>query len=72
MMPGRISLPMALSANDQFFWLSLIKTGSKQTYIAKKYGTSQPNIYNWPKKNRLQDIKPEYQIIVIRVRNRAV
>jgi len=40
--------------------ISLIKTGSKQTYIAKKYGTSQPNLYNWLKKNRLQDINPEY------------
>lgn len=40
--------------------ISLIKTGSKQTYIAKKYGTSQPNLYNWLKKNGLQDIKPEY------------
>jgi DNA invertase Pin-like site-specific DNA recombinase len=40
--------------------VSLIKTGSKQTYIAKKYGTSQPNLYNWLNKNGLQDIKPEY------------
>ena len=40
--------------------ISLIKTGSKQTYIAKKYGTSQPNLYNWVKKNGLQGIKPEY------------
>jgi DNA invertase Pin-like site-specific DNA recombinase len=40
--------------------ISLIKTGSKQTYIAKKYGTAQPNLYNWLKKNGLQDIKPEY------------
>jgi len=40
--------------------ISLIKTGSKQTYIAKKYGTSQPNLYNWLNKNGLQDIKPEY------------
>jgi len=40
--------------------ISLIKTGSKQTYIAKKYGTSQPNLYNWVKKNGLRGIKPEY------------
>jgi DNA invertase Pin-like site-specific DNA recombinase len=40
--------------------ISLIKTGSKQTYIAKKYRTSQPNLYNWLKKNGLQDIKLEY------------
>jgi DNA invertase Pin-like site-specific DNA recombinase len=40
--------------------ISLIKTGSKQTYIAKRYGTSQPNLYNWVKKNGLRGIKPEY------------
>jgi DNA invertase Pin-like site-specific DNA recombinase len=40
--------------------ISLIKTGSTQIYIAKKYGTSQPNLYNWVKKNELQGIKPEY------------
>jgi DNA invertase Pin-like site-specific DNA recombinase len=40
--------------------ISLIKTGSKQIYIAKKYGMSQPNLYNWLKKNGLQGIKPEY------------
>jgi DNA invertase Pin-like site-specific DNA recombinase len=40
--------------------ISLIKTGSKQTYIAKKYGTSQPNLYNWLKKNGLRGIYPEY------------
>lgn len=40
--------------------ISLIKTGSTQVYIAKKYGTSQPNLYNWLKKNGLQVIKPEY------------
>lgn len=40
--------------------ISLIKTGSKQIYIAKKYGMSQPNLYNWLKKNGLHGIKPEY------------
>ncbi len=40
--------------------ISLIKTGSTQTYIAKKYRTTQPNLYNWLKKNGLRDIKPEY------------
>lgn len=39
---------------------ALIKTGSTQVYIAKKYKTTQPNLYNWIKKNGLQDIKPEY------------
>jgi DNA invertase Pin-like site-specific DNA recombinase len=40
--------------------VSLLKTGSTQTYIAKKYRTSQPNLYNWLKKNELQNVKPEY------------
>jgi Site-specific recombinases, DNA invertase Pin homologs len=40
--------------------ISFIKTGSTQIYIAKKYGTSQPNLYNWVKKNGLQYLKPEY------------
>ena len=40
--------------------ISLIKTGSTQVYIAKKYSTSQPNLYNWLKKNGLQGVKPEY------------
>ncbi|MEI7638176.1 MAG: recombinase family protein [Syntrophus sp. (in: bacteria)] len=40
--------------------ISFIKTGSTQIYLAKKYGTSQPNLYNWLKKNGLQDVKPEY------------
>jgi len=40
--------------------IALIKTGSTQVYIAKKYTTTQPNLYNWINKNGLQDIKPEY------------
>lgn len=40
--------------------IALLKTGSTQVYIAKKYRTSQPNLYNWLKKNGLQYIKPEY------------
>ena len=40
--------------------VALLKTGSTQVYIAKKYKTTQPNLHNWLKKNGLQDIKPEY------------
>jgi DNA invertase Pin-like site-specific DNA recombinase len=40
--------------------IALLKTGSKQVYIAKKYKTTQPNLHNWLKKNKLIDIKPEY------------
>jgi DNA invertase Pin-like site-specific DNA recombinase len=40
--------------------VALIKTGSTQTYLAKKYSTTQPNLYNWLRKNGLREIKPEY------------
>lgn len=40
--------------------IALLKTGSTQTYIAKRYGSTQPNLYNWLKKHDLQNIKPEY------------
>jgi len=40
--------------------VALLKTGSTQKYIAKKYKTSQPNLHNWLKKNNLYDIKAEY------------
>ena len=40
--------------------IALLKTGSKQIYIAKKYSTSQPNLYNWLRKHDLAGIKPEY------------
>ena len=59
MILGRISLPMALSANDQFLWLPLIKTGSKQTYIAKKYGATPATLNNWLKMNEIH-VKEEF------------
>jgi DNA invertase Pin-like site-specific DNA recombinase len=40
--------------------IALLKTGSTQVYIAKKYGTSQPNLFNWLRKHELASIKPEY------------
>jgi len=40
--------------------IALLKTGSTQVYISKKYKTSQPNLVNWLKKNGLSDIKPVY------------
>jgi DNA invertase Pin-like site-specific DNA recombinase len=40
--------------------IALLKTGSTQVYIAKKYGTSQPNLFNWLRQHKLADIKPEY------------
>ncbi|PKN77209.1 MAG: resolvase [Deltaproteobacteria bacterium HGW-Deltaproteobacteria-10] len=40
--------------------IALMKTGSTQTYLAKKYKTSQPNLFNWLRKHNLADIKPVY------------
>jgi DNA invertase Pin-like site-specific DNA recombinase len=40
--------------------VALLKTGSTHVYIAKKYKTSQPNLYNWLRKHDLAGIKPEY------------
>lgn len=40
--------------------IALLKNGSTQVHIAKKYGTTQPNLYNWLRKNNLSGIKPVY------------
>jgi DNA invertase Pin-like site-specific DNA recombinase len=40
--------------------ISLLKSGSKKAYIAKKYHTSPPNLQNWLKKHDLHNVKPEY------------
>ena len=40
--------------------IALLKTGSTQVYISKKYKTTQPNLHNWLRKHDLTDIKPEY------------
>ena len=32
---------------------ALLKNGSPKTFIAKRYGTSLPNLYNWMKKNEI-------------------
>jgi DNA invertase Pin-like site-specific DNA recombinase len=40
--------------------VALLKTGSKQVYIAKKYGTTQPNLHNWLKMHGLRDVKPVF------------
>ena len=39
--------------------IALLKTGTKKTYIMKKYKTSKPNLYNWLKKNNIK-VEPEY------------
>ena len=33
--------------------IALLKTGSSKTYIAKRYKTSLPNLYNWLKQNNI-------------------
>lgn len=40
--------------------IALLKNGSTQIHVAKKYGTSQPNLHNWLRKNNLSGIKPVY------------
>ena len=39
--------------------IALLKNGSTKAYIAKKYSTTQPNLYNWLKKNKI-DAKHEF------------
>lgn len=33
--------------------VALLKNGSTKSYVAKKYGTTLPNLYNWLKKNQI-------------------
>lgn len=40
--------------------VNLLKNGSTQVHIARKYKTTQPNVYNWLRKNKLKDIRPVY------------
>jgi DNA invertase Pin-like site-specific DNA recombinase len=40
--------------------IALLKNGSTQVHVAKKYKTTQPNLCNWLKKHGLQDIEPVY------------
>jgi DNA invertase Pin-like site-specific DNA recombinase len=40
--------------------VALLKTGSTQVYIAKRYRTTQPNLHNWLRKHGLQNIRPEF------------
>ena len=37
--------------------VALLKNGSTKSYVAKKYRTTLPNLYNWLEKNRI-DAKP--------------
>jgi DNA invertase Pin-like site-specific DNA recombinase len=39
--------------------VALLKNGSKKAYIAKRYGTTRPNLHNWLKKNDI-NVKPAY------------
>jgi DNA invertase Pin-like site-specific DNA recombinase len=41
---------------------SLLKTGSTLKYIAKRYGSSEANLLNWLKKNKI-DRKPDYGVV---------
>ena len=39
--------------------IALLRNGSKKKYVARKYGTSPPNLHNWLKKNKI-DAKPVF------------
>jgi DNA invertase Pin-like site-specific DNA recombinase len=34
--------------------IALLKNGSTKAHIARKYATTQPNLYNWLKKNKIE------------------
>lgn len=38
--------------------VALLKNGLTKAYVAKKYATTRPNLYNWLKKNRLEEPAP--------------
>lgn len=40
--------------------VALLRTGGRQNYIAKKYGTTSANLSLWLKKKGLRDIQPVY------------
>jgi DNA invertase Pin-like site-specific DNA recombinase len=40
--------------------VALLKNGSTQIHIARKYKTTQPNLYHWLRKNKLADTRPVY------------
>jgi hypothetical protein len=40
--------------------VALLKTGSRQNYIAGKFNTTPANLCLWLKKKGLNGIKPEY------------
>ena len=44
--------------------IALLKNGSTKKYVAKRYGTSPPNLHNWLKKNKI-DAKPILQGVEI-------
>lgn len=37
--------------------VALLKNGSTKKYVAQKFATSQPNLHNWLKKNKI-DAEP--------------
>jgi DNA invertase Pin-like site-specific DNA recombinase len=40
--------------------IALLKTGSTQRYISKKYGVTPPTLYNWLHRHDLNEINPVY------------
>jgi len=40
--------------------VALLQNGSTKVHVARKYGTTTPNLYNWLKKNKLtEEVKPK-------------
>ena len=52
--PGKSKLD-----NNKGEIIKLLKRGSTKAYIAKKFKTTTPNLYNWLKKNNI-NVKPSY------------
>ena len=52
--PGKSKLD---SSKDKI--VSLLKSGSTKAYIAKRFKTTTPNLYNWLKKNNIK-VKPDF------------
>jgi DNA invertase Pin-like site-specific DNA recombinase len=40
--------------------VSLLKTGSTKSYIAKRYHTTPANLFHWLKQNGLAYVRPDY------------
>ena len=49
--------------------IALLKNGSTKAYIAKRYGTTQPNLYTWLRMNKITLIPSSNRDAVNRLDN---